>query len=115
MSTSPRNQTHLSLTSPQVSERVLNLDGYLILKVFSISRKVTVVKRTNGSCTYLEVKLMFTFQNEVIIINPLIAISFSKVLREILVLWPNVMNRLWDINPSNTFVTLNNERIIRIR
>jgi hypothetical protein len=102
----------------------LNLDGYLILKVFSISRKVTVVKRTNGSCTYLEVKLMFTFQNEVIIINPLIAISFSKVLRGIL---PNVigvdhpsftenyLNRLWDINPSNTFVTLNNERIIRIR
>jgi hypothetical protein len=66
MSTPPRNQTHLSLTSPQVGERVLNLEGYLILKVFSISRKVTVVKRTNGTCTYLEVKVMFTFQNEVI-------------------------------------------------
>jgi hypothetical protein len=65
MSTPVRTQTNQSTVSPQ-GNRVLLLQGFLIVKVIAIARKVTVVKRTNESCTYLEVKVMFAFEEQVL-------------------------------------------------
>ncbi len=66
MSSPQRNQTHQSIMSPHGSERTLVLDSYLILKVIAVSRKHTIIKRTNGACTYIEVKVMFVFEKQVI-------------------------------------------------